>query len=360
MSLYKGENKLKQIKMNFNKLNNNIKKNSMDAINTLKKIALFSSIGLITLTSCKSESNDNDEESQADGVALNQRFIDNRNNALQIFSIDASSGGTIIGNQGTKVIIPANSLGLNGNPIVGNVDIELIEIYDKAAMVLQNMSTKGQRFNGDEEALKSAGEFFVNARQNGNQLEVLNPITIESREIDPADFEPMNVFRAGDNLEDDNIWEAADENNDGINDAADNREGQGPDGGFVLYSAFDMSEFGWTNLDIWYNFAGQLTDLFVDVPDGFDGENSAVYLSYNGENGLAKMDIYDTTLEQFTEHFGRIPVGQEVHFIMISDIDGVINYAIQAATIVEDHLEVMNNLQPISQADLTVLINGLP
>jgi hypothetical protein len=127
-----------------------------------------------------------------------------------------------------------------------------------------------------------------------------------------------------------------------------------------MYSAFDMNGFGWTNLDRWYNYAGQLTDLFVDVPDGYDGNNSVVYLSYDGENGLARMDLYDTNLEMFTEHFGRIPVGQEVHFIMITDIAGQLYYAIQGATIVDNHIEVINTLTPITQAALTTLINDLP
>ncbi|NKQ39937.1 MAG: hypothetical protein HF967_10870 [Methanosarcinales archaeon] len=312
------------------------------------------------MTSCDSKEDD-EPENKPDGIALNQRFKDNRNDAVQTFTINASTGGIVTGSQGTKVIIPANAIGQNGTAVTGNIDVELVEIYNKAAMVLQDMSTKGKKQNNDEEALKSAGEFFVNAKQNGTQLEVLLPITIESKELDPTDWEPMQVFRAGDNLEDNDLWQEADEDNDGINDEAKGREGEGgQEGNYVMYSAFDMSEFGWTNLDIWYNFTGQLTDLFVDVPDGYDNDNAAVYLSYDGENGLAKMDIYDTTLEQFTEHFGRIPVGKEVHFIMITEIDGQINYAIQPATIVDDHVEIINSLQPISQTDLTTLINALP
>jgi len=227
-------------------------------------------------------------------------------------------------------------------------------------MVLQNKSTKGKRANNDEEALKSAGEFFVNAKQNGTQLEVLTLITVESRGVAPGEFEAMQVFRAGDDLQSEDLWEETDEDDDGENDNARGGEGQGPNGDFILFSALDMSSFGWTNLDIWYNFAGQLTDLFVDVPDGYTAENTSVYLSYDGENGLARMDVYDTSLELFTEHFGRIPVGQEVHFIMVVDIDGQLYYTIQAATIVEDHIEVMADPAPISQADLTTLINGLP
>ena len=347
--------------MNKTKQSHIIQKNSMNVIKTLKTVLVIALIGLFTLTSCKSKEDEEGVESHLpDGVALNQRFKDNRTNAIQNFTLDASAGGIVTGSQGTKVIIPANSIGLNGSPVTGDIEIELIEIYDKAAMVLQNKSTKGKRANNDEEALKSAGEFFVNAKQNGTQLEVLTLITVESRGVAPGEFEAMQVFRAGDDLQSEDLWEETDEDDDGENDNARGGEGQGPNGDFILFSALDMSSFGWTNLDIWYNFAGQLTDLFVDVPDGYTAENTSVYLSYDGENGLARMDVYDTSLELFTEHFGRIPVGQEVHFIMVVDIDGQLYYTIQAATIVEDHIEVMADPAPISQADLTTLINGLP
>ncbi len=344
--------------MKIQKLNTNITKSNNSRF--VRFFMIITLLSFLSLTSCKDENEEGNISQEPDGIALNERFNDNRRTAVQTFQIDASVGGTITGEQGTNVIIPANAIGLNGVAVTGNIDVELIEIYDKASMVLQNMSTKGRKPNGDEEALKSAGEFFINAKQNGQQLEVLTNITVQSRELSPQDWEQMNVFRAGDNLEDTDLWQEADEDQDGNNDVAEAREGHGPNGTFVMYSAFDMSEFGWTNLDIWYNFSGQLTDLFVDVPDGYNGDNCAVYLSYDGEAGLARMDIYDTQLEMFTEHFGRIPVGKEVHFIFISEVGGQIYYAIQAATIQQDHIEEITNLQPISQADLTTLINNLP
>ncbi len=72
------------------------------------------------------------------------------------------------------------------------------------------------------------------------------------------------------------------------------------------------------------------------------------------------MDIYNTELEMFTEHYGLIPVGLEVHIIMVAEIDGQLNYAIQGTTIVEDHIEVITSLAPITQSALEALINGLP
>ena len=313
---------------------------------------------LTTLTSCKEKNKP--EDPMPNGQALHARILNNREAAVQHFTVGGGTGGALTADHGTKIIINPNSIGLNGQPVTGNIDIEFIEIYDKGAMVLQDMSTSGIKPNGDVEALNSAGEFYLNATQNGQQLEVLTPISIQSRGVDPADFQPMQVFRAGDALDDGDKWEEADEDNDGETDDAEGHEGPGPNGSYVLNSVFDVSDFGWTNLDRWSSYSGPKTILFVDVPDGYDETNCNVYVSYDGETGLAKMDIWDTTQEMFTEHYGSLPIGKEVHFIMIADIDGQLYYKIQGNTIVDNHIEVMDNLQPVSEADLNAAINALP
>lgn len=347
---------MKNTKLNYIFLNNS--KNVYNRAKTILGIVLLSTFFLM---SCKTDCENCDEDVMPDGIALNQRFLDNREDAKQTFTLDASVGGTIIGSQGTSVVIAPNSIGLSGVPVTGDIEIELIELYDKASMLLNNMPTSGVKSNGDEEALKSAGEFFINAKQNGNQLAVLTTVQIQSADVDFSNQDTMQSFKAGDNIEDTDIWEEEDGDNNGINDFAEVGERLNEDGEWVIYYILDISSFGWTNLDRWYNYTGQLTDIFIDVPSEFDGSNCEVFLTYDGEpTALARMDVYDTGLGMFTEHFGRIPVGQEIHIIMVAEIAGQLHYTIQGTTIIEDHIEVMTDPQPISQTDLTTLINGLP
>ncbi|MDD3720889.1 MAG: hypothetical protein PHW92_00165 [Lutibacter sp.] len=328
-------------------------------------------LGLSILAIFASCDNNNDEiidlQPQPDGVALAARFNENRQEATQEFTIDASSGGVITGTQGTQVAFQPNSFGLNGTPVTGNVTVQLIEIYDKASMLLKNRTTLGERANGDKEALESAGEFFVAATQEGNKLALLEMASLTSRPINPAEFVGgMQIFRAGGEDDDcDGIdatcdWVETDEDKNGENDTAEVRDGQGAAGVFVTYN-YNIGNFGWTNLDRWFNFTGPKTEIFIDVPDGFDKDNCAVYLSYDGEpTALARMDVWNTDLEMFTEHYGLIPVGMEVHIIMVAEINGQLNYAIQGTTVVQNHIETIPSLSPISQAALEVLINGLP
>ncbi|WP_457610084.1 hypothetical protein [Lutibacter sp.] len=338
-------------KQKFTNLNN-----SKVVIRILKNV--MGLLVLVLFASCIDNNDSEVFEPQPDGEALAARFENNRANALQEFTLDASIGGIITGTEGTKVTFQPNSFGLNGTPVTGNVTVKLIEIYDKASMLLKDKSTLGRRANGDKEALKSAGEFFIEAIQGTNDLELLEMATVTSRPVDFADLDGgMRVFRGDDTNGD---WVEADENEDGINDDVEIRDGQGADGEFATYN-YDIGDFGWTNLDRWYSFTGPKTELFIDVPDGFNQDNSAVYLSYDGEpTALARMDTWNSSLEMFTEHYGLIPIGLEVHIIMVAEIDGQLNYAIQGTTIVDGHIEVITTLTPITQPDLETLINGLP
>jgi len=350
---------MKTQKLNFTNLKNG------KVVNNIFKSVLGLSL-IATFASCVEGGDMDVETPQPDGIALNDRFQNNRIDALQEFTLDAAAGGTITGLQGTNVTFLPNSFGLNGSPVTGNVTVQLIEIYDKASMLLNNKSTLGMKANGDKEALKSAGEFFINAKQGVNELELLAMAAVQSRPVDFADLDGgMQIFRGGpdqdcDGIDNDCDWVAADEDENGEQDDAKIRDGQGADGEFATYN-YDIGTFGWTNLDRWYNYTGAKTEIFIAVPAEFNEDNCAVYLSYDGEpTALARMDVYNTTLEMFTEHYGLIPIGLEVHIIMVAEIDGVLHYAIQGTTIVEDHIEVISGLSPITQPALESLINGLP
>ena len=349
------KNQMKTQKLNFTYLNNS------KVVNNILK-GVLGIFAVATFASCVEDGEGLEQfEAKPDGEALAQRFEDNRLNAVQEFTMDAAVGGIITGSQGTQVSFPPNAFGISGSPVTGSVTIQLVEIYDKASILLNNKSTLGQKGNGDKEALKSQGEFFIDAKQGIQELELLALAEVRIKPKLAAEFEgAMQIFRAGDDLDSEDDWVEADENDDGENDDAKIRDAQGTIGDMISYQ-YDLGDFGWTNLDIWYSYAGAKTEIFIDVPEGYDGDNCAVFLSYDGEsNALARMDVWSSTLEMFTEHYGLIPVGQEVHIIVVTDIDGELNYAIQGTTIVDDHIEVISSLAPITQSALESLINSLP
>ncbi|MBG6133050.1 hypothetical protein IWQ47_004286 [Aquimarina sp. EL_43] len=336
-----------------------IPKNSRSAKKAMMSFLLLG-LAILLLGSCKNDDNDIIIERIINGIELQKAIKDNREEAMQTFVMNAELGGHMYGEEGTRLhFLPNSFLDQNGDPVSGSVTIELVEIYDKAKMLLTKMPTNGKRPNGDIETLKSAGEFFVNANQNGNQLQLANAFEIFSPN---EDFDPeMRLFKAADDgcdsdvIDCDVVWE---ENQEGNIDLG---QGEGPNGtGVTGYSGF-ISNFGWTNIDRWYNDPRPKTVIYVDAPEGYDNTNCNIYVSYDGEpTALALLDTYIEETELFSEHYGLIPIGLEVHFIFVSVQDGEYTYAIQGATITEDHVEVIGSTTTGTEAELITLINGLP
>lgn len=321
------------------------------------------------ITSCEKKSNDTNEilipATSQEFAALKMEALENQK---QNFQFDAATMGSFTTENGVEISINGLCLTKNGNPVTGNVDVVVVELFERGNMLTTNKSTMGRMPNGDKALLLSGGEFFIEATQNGEALEISCGIQA---------IIPTNLTGGDDNLM--TIWEGVadcnDANGDGIDDDCDGivweqdevaaerkvEIGDGQNGGNVYYSFF--SDFGWTNVDRFYMDPRPKTTILVDVPEGYDNENSAVYLSYDGEaNALANLDTYNATTELFSEHYGQIPVGLECHVIFASEIDGEWLYAIKAATITANGIIVFTEaeLATATEAQLITLINALP
>ena len=333
----------------------------------------FLLIGLlfIFLMSCSDNDNNDIEGAQIlDGLELETEIKENREKALQTFTTSTDNAFEVYGEEGTILYFTANSFeDQNGDPVTGSVTIELIEIYDKAKMLLTDMPTNGKRPNGDVETLISGGEFYINAKQNGEQLQLINDFTL----VAPTDnfneemllFNGLNQDCDGDEIQCDIVWE---EDQEAVielvqivefNDELEDEELEDEE----LTDGYRgiLDNFGWTNLDRWYRDPRPKTLLQVDVPEGYDNTNSNVYVSYDGEpTALASLDVYNEETGLFSEHFGLIPIGLEVHIIFVSVQNDQYIYAIQEVTIEENHLEVIGTTTTGTEAELIDLINNLP
>jgi hypothetical protein len=313
---------------------------------------------LVLLSGCE-DGNENAPKPTPDATRLHFFINNNVAENTQFHSMDAEAGGSLFCEKGTVLQFPENAFSdLEGNLITGQVDIKLIEIFDRSAMVLMRKPTMGRDTDGALSALKSGGQFYIEAKQGSKLLIPAKPYAI----IAPVDHtggadENMRLFTGIEDCENNLcnvIWEEdADERNVPI-------DGFQVTGGFYnAYYAF-RNNFGWTNIDRWYNDPRPKTTVHVKAPAGFDNTNSAVFMAYKGEpSTLAMFDKFETGTDLFTEHYGMIPIGLEVHFILVSIIEDEIHYAIQSATIKENHIEKMSEVKMISKAALIELIDGL-
>lgn len=315
------------------------------------KMIMFAACATIVLASCKKD--ETTPEPTPNGTQLNSFFNTNCVNAKQNFTVDASVGGTITGSKGTRVTIYPNSLFDQNNQLVnGTVSIELIEIYDKAGMIFMNKPTMGKLPNGDKSTLISGGEYYLKITQDGQELN--SPWGVQvSLPVDNTGGANFDMALFDGEIEFDNfIWNQIEDTVQVMEDSV---------GGTwtTSYNILD-GEWGWTNVDRFSSYAGPKTVIKAQLPEGYDNTNCEVYLSYDGEPGaLASLDTY-TDDGYFSEHYGLIPIGLEVHFIAVTMIDGQLHYAIHSATITDGYIQNIPVFTSISQSALATLINDLP
>jgi hypothetical protein len=127
---------------------------------------------LLSAISCDNEKDETPAQ-VIDGEALLENFDDNVEELKQEFTISAVDGGTVTGEQGTKITFYSNAfLTQQGTPVTGNVTIDLVEIFKKSDMLLTRKPTNGKKPDGTVITLISGGEFFVNATKDGAQLKL--------------------------------------------------------------------------------------------------------------------------------------------------------------------------------------------
>ncbi|EGV43764.1 hypothetical protein BZARG_1185 [Bizionia argentinensis JUB59] len=339
---------------------NKFRKYSQNVFNINKNVKTFLgilTIGCITLYSCSS----NDDATSINDPGFNipsaQEFKNIRsealNNITQNFQFNADDGIiTLTSDNGVEITLDASCLTKNGNAVSGMVDLEYVEIFEKGNMLTTNKPTMGLRPNGSKALIITGGEFYFEASQNDIVLESTCNIHIIVPAALTGGIDPDMVLWTG----------IIDANGDLTWDPQDPT----PNGVPGLYNANNsyyalIQNFGWTNIDRFFNDTRPKTTIYVQAPTGFNYSNSAIYLSYDGENsGLAILDTYENGL--FSEHYGEIPIGLECHVIFTSEVEGVWRYAIKPYTIAPNQVITfsMSDTAAASEADLIDMIDNLP
>ena len=309
----------------------------------------FKTIGLLLATIVVISSCNKDDNGSLPilNPPTSQEFSALRNDAMQnqtqIFNATAGIGViNLTSSHGVQITFNGNNLTKNGNPVTGAIQIKFIEVFDKGTMLVTNESTMGKMVSGDQSVLKSGGEFYIEASQGGVQLVSTGSIQL----IVPASLtgavDTGMTFWDGNIQDPENIvWE---------------RPFGGPtgQGGAVGFNSTGYNvvfgDFGWCNIDRFISDPRPKTQILATVPVGYNQTNSAIYLSVDGEgqNQLAKFDVYNPTTSQFSEHYGQIPIGLNCHIIFATEDNGLWRYAIKSVT------TIANGVTAFSLSETTV------
>jgi len=277
------------------------------------------------------------------------------NNRLkQEAQFEAEEGIQFESEKGVALNIFEGTLKKDGEDVTGTVDLEFMEIFDAGSMLTNNKPTMGIKEDGRKALLISGGEFYVNVTQDGEQLDISNHMQL----VVPTDL-------TGGSDQDMTLWTGRIDDNENL---AWEEEGVGPDGAgnmFVegdQYVAF-LSDFGWTNVDRFFNDSRPKTTLEVIVPNGYHIQNSSVYLYYDGEpNALAQLDTFNEDANSFSEHYGQIPIGLEMHVIFVTEENGEWKYAVQPQTVADGDIYTFeeDDFTVGTESDVFDAIDALP
>lgn len=323
---------------------------------TSKLVALMISASLMA-TSCKNDAVDLGlaSPSSANFKEIRAKALED---LLQTKTFKAEDGLSFTSDKGVKVTINPNCLRDQSNNLVtGDVTLSFVEIFDRGNMILTNKPVMGKDGAGNLLPLVTGGQYNISLSKGNQTLKpgCIFTVSVPASNTGALDSE-MKLWE-GNIDEDGNLaWE--EKNRDG---AQGKEAGMGANTQTARYDIWD-SEFGWANVDRFYNDPRPKTQIKVTVPSGYNNENSGVYLAYEGEpNVLAQLDTYDTQDHYFSEHYGFIPIGMNLHVVFVSESNGSVVYAIKKATIIENGVIVIHTgeLQTGSKSSLVGLINAL-
>jgi hypothetical protein len=242
---------------------------------------------------------------------LNALFEDALKGEKQTGNFIVAQGLTYTSPKGTKITIQPNSLSLNGVAATGTATFELIDIYDRAKMIVTNKPTMGLLPNKEWEMMQSGGEFYINITQNGQNLTPTKPIAVSLPAANTGGLvDGMRAFK-GTITDNTLVWELT--------------------SGLELFVntksfSYDMSipGFGWFNCDKFYNYPEPKTTITANVPKGFGSSSQVFLLTKNVPNALGTLR-------------GKYPVGLQCYLIFVTENNGNFMWITKEQTLTANH-----------------------
>jgi hypothetical protein len=270
----------------------------------------------------------------------------------QEFKGNATTGFTITGAKGVKIVFPAGAfMDGSGNAVQGNVTVKLTEILSKKDILLSGPMTES---NG--QLLVSGGEILVKAEQDGKELQAVRKgINVEVPQVMKAG--DMQLFVQGPrepgangvpnpNLQQSPVtWQAA----------PYAPFGYGPNA-----YLFDLPAFTWVNCDRFYFDPREKTTITVspDFQDGNQVSDLQVMLVFKDITTVVTLP-YNTSLQKFESYAMSLPIGIEADLVIMGkDADGFIQFGTQHITI-SAHQHINAAIGRVEAADVEAFLNSI-
>lgn len=230
----------------------------------------------------------------------------------QNFTVDAATGGSVTGEEGTIVTFPANAfVDESNNPVTGMVDIAIKEIFKPSQMILSNKPTNAINFSNENTFLLSEGETEVEISQNGNPLVLASGVSYQ-----------ISVPSAG-GLDNDMLpFAGTTSDAEGIvwTPTAD----VGIQGGGMQYVTspasyiYDAFDTGWSNCDKFYGYPGAQTTNYINLSNSPNATETVIFLVFEENNLPAVVKFTTPYANGIQSYVDMLPEGLAVTYIAIT------------------------------------------
>lgn len=235
-------------------------------------------------------------------------FFDKVRTHEQVYSFEAEAGFTHETARNTILNIPENAFSTqDGNIISGTVELTFIEVLDKSFIMLYDKPT----ITRDGDLLESAGVFYIDATQNGEELELNQNIEIQ---VVSDNTEDMRLF----------FWTPGIEL--GLNDGWRTLNGSSAEqsewttmGTMENVSGYTLKfdHLDWINCDRFQNLEDdQLTSFCLNLPDDYNNTNTISYVIYEDFNSIIRIPG-NLNNNEFCYPENSAPIGYNVSIVVI-------------------------------------------
>lgn len=310
--------------------NSNKQSNYMEGINkTLKTI--FGSLLLISILFSCENNDDADTNIETLDYTTIQGFFEANGVQEQTFTMDASIGGDLTGENGTIVTFPANALVDQSNtPITGNVDVTIKEIFKPSQMILSNKPTNAINFSSENTFLLSEGETEVVVSQNGTEVQLAPGVNYQVSVPSAGGLDNQMLPFSGTTSNDEGIvWNAT----------SDVGAGSGNGMNFIAAPAsyiYDVFDTGWSNCDKFYNYPGTKTTNYIDLTGSPNISETTVFLVFEENNLPAVVKFSTVYANGLQSYVDMLPEGLNVTYIAITIENNQQYLAIDEVTIQDE------------------------
>lgn len=238
-------------------------------------------------------------------------------------------------------------------PVTGDVELEILEIYSKSDMVKYNILP----ISSDKQVLDSGGEIRIIARKNGEELKLAPNEKLLIQTTTPDANSLMELFYG---VEVDEplapggklfSWDEADGNPDIWNNVNAWEWQDSLTQNWSFGYVFETTQLGWINIDRFLKEPDiELTQVCLELPAEYDPTNTVALIVFEDINSVMPM-WGDPDLEMFCQV--NIPVNYDVKMVVISEQgDDTYYYSEEAVTVTND---MMVEMTPILEGFESVI-----